>query len=165
MSEGRCQCDTRKGVRCSHRGKTVYDGKLVCDVHLRTIKANDDCPICMEAMTPHNRVDACGHQHYFHPGCLKQCTKRFECPTCKQAISNKAFRKVHSHDHKRILDKVFELTSKQQYLMFEYIVVLTFMMTALDVEEAVAIANAMYKLALQPADARKQALKQLSEEN
>lgn len=141
-----CEYVTLKGSQCTNRGKTIYDGKFVCDIHLKTIKANDDCPICLDKLTPHTRVDACGYKHYFHSECLKKCTNKYICPTCKQQITNKAFCKVYEQDQKAILQKVYQLDCKQQHILFDYIIILTMILSMFDLDDAINIVKCMYEI-------------------
>jgi len=52
---------------------------------MNTVKASEDCAICMCPMTsPPSRIRlSCGH--YFHSSCLSKCLKS-ECPMCRKAI-------------------------------------------------------------------------------
>ena len=80
-----CEEKTKAGHKCLFKAKHNYDNKLLCTIHLNSIKSNEDCPICFEPMKD-KKVDACGKKHYYHINCLAKCTKYGECPTCKDDI-------------------------------------------------------------------------------
>jgi hypothetical protein len=60
-----CEEKTKAGHKCLFKAKHNYDNKLLCTIHLNSIKSNEDCPICFEPMKD-KKVDACGKKHYYH---------------------------------------------------------------------------------------------------
>ncbi len=89
----RCSFINARGFCCPNYVKHTYNGKQVCNVHLNTLKANEECSICITPMdNPLERIKlGCGH--YFHVSCLGQCIKT-ECPQCRQEMLPQEKRRV-----------------------------------------------------------------------
>lgn len=91
----KCQCQTGKQEPCKRRSTVIYNGQHVCKIHLRQIKRNECCPICMDDMDGKERIDPCGFGHYFHKKCLQMCHQPAVCPTCSRPYLVSAAMKVY----------------------------------------------------------------------
>lgn len=82
----KCCKMTSRGKACPFLSKHEYDGEKLCGMHLKAVKATEDCSICLDPMSSHGRIKlTCGH--YFHKECLSKC-KLSKCPQCRGGISS-----------------------------------------------------------------------------
>jgi len=95
-----CQGITEKKDQCTRTGTTHYEGKWYCKSHLRIIKSQEQCPICLEDMKKGSAVDVCGNGHYYHKDCMSKCKTVGVCPTCKRQITMTASVKVFEETDK-----------------------------------------------------------------
>jgi hypothetical protein len=105
---------TAKGSPCSNIAKNNYNGKLLCNVHLNTTKANEECPICLTPMDSIiKRIKlACGH--YFHIDCLGECEK-VECPLCRSELTTRERCKIYFPTKVApIFQRVFTMSGEKQ---------------------------------------------------
>jgi len=115
----KCSYITTNGHRCPNYSRSIYDGKHVCNVHLNTIKANDNCPICLSMMgNPALRIKVkCGH--YFHTACLGMCID-LTCPICRRELAPRDISKAFTPTKVTpLFDKVFTFSAKKQNIIFE----------------------------------------------
>lgn len=86
QATSKCCKMTSRGKACPFMSKHEYDGEQLCGMHLKAVKATEDCSICLDPMSSHGRIKlTCGH--YFHKECLSQC-KVSKCPQCRGGISS-----------------------------------------------------------------------------
>lgn len=117
----RCTFINTHGFSCPNYVKHTYNGKEVCNIHLNTLKANDDCTICLTAMdNPMLRIKlGCGH--YFHTNCLGQCVKA-ECPLCRREMLPTEKRQVFLPTRVvPLFDPVFSMESSRQTVIFDMV--------------------------------------------
>jgi hypothetical protein len=117
----KCSFMTAKGKSCPYSAKNSYNGKPLCNIHLNTTKANEDCCICLSPMDDiMKRVKlACGH--YFHTACLGQCEK-IECPMCRAELSTYERCKVYFPTKVApIFRRVFSMTGEKQKTVMSFL--------------------------------------------
>lgn len=116
----RCSFVNTRGFPCPNYIRHTYNGKDVCNVHLNTLKANEECTICLCSMdNPMGRIKlACGH--YFHVNCLGQCIKA-ECPMCRREMLPTEKRRVYMHRVMPLIDPVFDMSSSRQAAIIEMV--------------------------------------------
>ena len=112
-------CEMRcKSTRapCKLKATHHYDGKNMCSVHLKSYKANEDCPICYAEMNSGSRIDACGNGHYYHVNCLfkwvtadSQMGKRDHCPTCSTVLPAKTLVKIYKKYDEFRMEQLYTL--------------------------------------------------------
>ncbi len=112
------QCKST-GNPCKKVARHEYDGKHVCTTHLKSIKANDDCPICLQPMFSSTRSNACENGHYYHTQCLykwvmSESQKRDMCPTCNCTIRHEVLYKIFKSYNENRLMELYKL-SPQRY--------------------------------------------------
>jgi hypothetical protein len=118
-ASAKCTYITHNGHHCPNYSRTIYEGKHVCNVHLNTIKANDNCPICLSMMgNPALRMRVkCGH--YFHTACLGMCME-IKCPICRADLAPRDISKAFTPTKVTpLFDKVFTFSAKKQHIIFE----------------------------------------------
>lgn len=121
MSMISCTHKTHNGSLCQYTALHIYDGRPLCGVHLNVVKANEECSICLCAMTtPTTRIKLdCGH--YFHKGCLSRCP-RVECPMCREPITPvQAYEVFEATRVRPIMLGTFALSTEIQPMVMETI--------------------------------------------
>lgn len=106
-----CESQTAKQEPCKRKSVVIYNGQHVCKIHLRQIKRNECCPICMDDMDGKERIDPCGHSHYFHKKCLQLCKQPAVCPTCSRPYLVSAAVKVYEDIDRLRRMEVYSLPS------------------------------------------------------
>ena len=116
----RCTYKSVKGHMCPNYVKHTYNGQMVCNVHLNTLKANEECTICISPMTnPQERIKlTCGH--YFHEECLSNCIKT-ECPICRREMQSMERQRVYIPKMAKAFAPVFAQSGSRQHATTEII--------------------------------------------
>jgi len=116
----KCTYKNINGHQCPNYVKHIYNNMEVCNVHLNTLKANEECTICLLPMSnPLERIKlSCGH--YFHDECLGKCVKT-ECPVCRCELESGERRRVFLPVIAQQLEPVFKMSGSRQYAMKEIV--------------------------------------------
>jgi hypothetical protein len=97
----------------------MYEAKHYCGVHMRHIKANEECSVCLCEMNKPTEKIKLGCGHYFHKACLSSCVKS-ECPLCRKAFCPKECLDIYKKNiiNPLMLD-IFSLNVNDQLTMFD----------------------------------------------
>lgn len=80
---------------CIYPSKGEYDDKYYCNIHLKSIKANQECSICFEPMTQSTALKL-GCNHIFHKKCMQKWGEQSDqCPLCRQTLDVKSVMAVN----------------------------------------------------------------------
>jgi hypothetical protein len=118
MDNLKCGFLTSRGFPCPNYCKHIYNGTALCNVHLNTIKANEECCICLSPMcNPLTRIKlACGHYHHIH--CLGKMVNH-SCPVCIQELTpSECHRVFYEPKVKPLIDRVFSMNGRKQRVAF-----------------------------------------------
>lgn len=114
-----CSHFTKKGEPCSNRAYHMYDAKHYCGVHLRYIKANEECSVCLCEMAKPTEKVKLGCGHYFHRQCLSSCVKS-ECPLCRKAFCPQECLDIYKRNIiNPLMTNIFSLNTNDQSTIFD----------------------------------------------
>jgi hypothetical protein len=91
---------------------------MLCNIHLNTVKAEEDCCICLcPKDKPYLRIKlVCGHYH--HIACLAQMNE-ITCPICRTEMNGAECSKVFTATKaKPLMDRVFDMSGAKQKVVF-----------------------------------------------
>lgn len=89
-------CRTTNKV-CENRSKGTYEDKHYCNVHLKSIKAKEECVICFEKMTPSTSMTL-GCNHVFHKVCMKRWGEQSDqCPLCRETLDVRSIMAINKN--------------------------------------------------------------------
>jgi hypothetical protein len=114
----KCNHPTPAGFTCSNYAKHNYNGKYYCNVHLNTVKAEEECCICLcPKDNPGQRIKlGCGHFH--HTACLGKMMDP-NCPICRTNLTPGECSKVFTPTKvKPMFDRVFSMSGDKQKAAF-----------------------------------------------
>lgn len=80
---------------CNNQSKGSYEDKCYCNVHLKSIRAKEECVICFEAMSPATALKL-GCNHVFHKHCMvKWGEQSDQCPLCREKLDVKSIMAIN----------------------------------------------------------------------
>ena len=139
LDGSRCSYTTSNGHQCFNYSKTEYNGAKLCNVHLNTVKAEEECCICLcPKDKPGMRIKlACGHHH--HISCLGQM-EEITCPICRTEMNAAECSKIFTPTRaKPLMDRVFGMNGTKQKMIFGIISDMITYLEGIDDKEEVDI--------------------------
>lgn len=116
---------TKKGTICTNKGCHVYENNTYCGVHMKYIKAREECCICFQQMDKPSQKIRLICKHYFHKQCLASCIKP-ECPCCRKEFAPPECLEIYKENIvKPLMMEIFLLNGQNQGIMIDSIKRLT----------------------------------------